>query len=75
MSSYYVPHGLSHHLHNFMFVTHRGDLSFLHWEMYSFSRRGQGPVLLGPGVGLESRHKHWVSPSQLSILILMDSLL
>ena len=47
-----MPHGLSHHLHNFMFVTHRQDLSLCHWEMYSFSRRGPGPVLLKPGDGL-----------------------
>ena len=72
MSSYYVPHGLSHHLRNFMFVTHRQDLSLFHWEMYSFSRRA------GARAGKAwswSWYKHWVSPSRLSKLIKMDSFL
>ena len=72
MSSYYVPHGLSHHLHNFMCVTHRQDLSLFHWEMYSFSRRARARA--GKAWSW-SWYKHWVSPSLLSILILMDSFL
>ena len=73
MSSYYVPHGLSHHLHNFMFLTHRQDLSLFHWEMYSFSRRAG--TRAGKACWSWSWYKHWVSPSRLSILILMDLLL